>query len=60
MMFLKIKTLFQGFPAYFYPYYNQLSYLQPIVMVQLKDPTKFIEHDTQKMRCSIHIEFLMD
>jgi hypothetical protein len=62
-----------GFPAYFYPYYNQLGYLQPIVMVQLKNPTpgvlvniqctawaKFIEHDTQKMRGSIHIEFLMD
>ena len=66
-------TPFRGFPAYFYPYYNQLGYLQPIVMVQLKDPTpgvlvniqctawsKFIEHDTQKMRGSIHIEFLMD
>jgi len=66
-------TPYRGFPAYFYPYYNQLGYLQPIVMVQLKDPTpgvlvniqctawaKFIEHDTQKMRGSIHIEFLMD
>ena len=55
-------TPYQGFTNYFYPYYNQLGYLQPIVMVQLKDPTpgvlvniqytawaKFIEHDTQKM-----------
>ena len=32
-------TPYQGFPAYFYPYYNQLGYLQPIVMVQLKNPT---------------------
>ena len=66
-------TPYQGFTAYFDPYYNQLGYLQPIVMVQLKDPTpgvlvniqctawaKLIEHDTKKMRGSIHIEFLMD
>ena len=32
-------TPWQGFPSYFFPYYNQLGYLQPIVMVQLKNPT---------------------
>lgn len=66
-------TPWRGFPAYFFPYWNQLGYLQPIVMVQLKNPTpgvliniqctawaKFIEHDTAKMRGSVHIEFLMD
>jgi len=66
-------TPWRGFPAHFFPYYNQLGYLQPIVMVQLKDPTpgvliniqcrawaKFIEHNDQKMRGSVHIEFLMD
>ena len=66
-------TPWRGFPAYFYPYYNQLGYLQPVVMVQLKNPTpgvliniqctawaNFIEHDSQTMRGSVHIEFLMD
>ena len=24
---------------YFFPYYNQIGYLQPIVMVQLQEPT---------------------
>ena len=32
-------TPWRGFPGYFFPYYNQLGYLQPIVMVQLKNPT---------------------
>ena len=66
-------TPWRGFPAYFFPYWNQLGYLQPIVMVQLKNPmpgvliniqctawADFIEHDGQKMRGSVHIEFLMD
>jgi len=66
-------TPWRGFPAYFFPYWNQLGYLQPIVMVQLKNPTpgvliniqctawaKFLEHNGPKMRGSVHIEFLMD
>lgn len=32
-------TPWQGFPGYFFPYYNQIGYLQPIVMVQLQEPT---------------------
>ena len=66
-------TPWRGFPGYFFPYYNQLGYLQPVVMVQLKNPTpgvliniqctawaNFIDHDSQKMRGSVHLEFLMD
>jgi len=66
-------TPWRGFPAYFFPYWNQLGYLQPIVMVQLKNPTpgvlinvqcsawaNFIDHDSRKMRGSVHLEFLMD
>lgn len=66
-------TPWRGFPAYFFPYWNQLGYLQPIVMVQLKNPTpgvliniqctawaRFIKQDTRKMVGSVHIEFLMD
>lgn len=66
-------TPWRGFPAYFFPYWNQLGYLQPIVMVQLKEPTpgvlinieceawaNGIEHDRVRMRGSVHIEFLMD
>jgi len=66
-------TPWRGFPAYFFPYWNQLGYLQPVVMVQLKNPTpgvlinmqcsawaNFIDHDSQKMRGSVHLEFLMD
>ena len=32
-------TPWQGFPGYFFPYFNQIGYLQPIVMVQLQEPT---------------------
>jgi len=32
-------TPWRGFPGYFFPYYNQIGYLQPIVMVQLQEPT---------------------
>jgi len=66
-------TPWMGFPGYFFPYWNQLGYLQPIVMVQLKKPTpavltniqctawaRNIQHNDQKMRGSVHIEFLMD
>ncbi len=66
-------TPWRGFPAYFFPYWNQLGYLQPVVMVQLKNPTpgvliniectawaNFIDHDRAKMKGSVHIEFLMD
>jgi len=66
-------TPWRGYPGHFFPYYNQLGYLQPIVMVQLKNPTpgvliniqctawaKNIEHNAKKMRGSVHIEFLMD
>merc|ERR1712117_99261 len=66
-------TPWRGFPAYFLPYWNQLGYLQPIVMVQLKNPTpgvliniqctawaKGIEHDVSGRRGSVHLEFLMD
>ena len=66
-------TPWRGFPAYFFPYWNQLGYLQPIVMVQLKNPTpgvliniectawaNFIEHDSKRRKGSVHIEFLMD
>lgn len=66
-------TPWRGFPAYFFPYYNQLGYLQPVVMVQLKNPTpgvltniectawaRGIHHDRTKKRGSVHIELLMD
>ena len=66
-------TPWRGFPVYFFPYFNQLGYLQPVVMVQLKNPTpgvliniqctawaRNIQHNDQKMRGSVHIEFLMD
>ena len=66
-------TPWRGFPAYFFPYWNQLGYLQPIVMVQLKNPTpgvlvniqctawaKGLDHDVSKRRGSVHLEFLMD
>ena len=66
-------TPWRGFPAYFFPYWNQLGYLQPIVMVQLKNPTpgvliniectawaKGLEHDRERRRGSVHFEFLMD
>ena len=80
-MFLKIQLLFLS-PIHHtkvlqlistHITFNQLGYLQPIVMVQLKDPiprvlvniqctaqAKLIEHDTQNMRGSIYIEFFMD
>ena len=32
-------TPWRGFPGYFFPYYNQIGYLQPVVMVQLQEPT---------------------
>lgn len=66
-------TPWRGFPAFFFPYWNQLGYLQPVVMVQLKNPTpgvlvniectawaNFIEHDSSRRKGSVHIEFLMD
>ena len=66
-------TPWRGFPAHFFPYFNQLGYLQPVVMVQLKNPTpgvliniqctawaKGIEHNEKTMRGSVHLEFLMD
>ena len=66
-------TPWMGFPAHFFPYWNQLGYLQPVVMVQLKKPTpgvliniqctawaKGIEHNLQLRRGSVHMEFLMD
>ena len=66
-------TPWRGFPAHFFPYWNQLGYLQPIVMVQLKNPTpgvliniqctawaKGIEHNLVSRRGGVHFEFLMD
>ena len=66
-------TPWRGFPGYFFPYWNQLGYLQPVVMVQLRNPmiavltniectawAKNIEHDRKNRRGSVHIEFLMD
>ena len=66
-------TPWRGFPAYFFPYYNQLGYLQPVVMVQMKNPTpgvlvniqctawaKGIDHNMNKRRGSVHFELLMD
>jgi len=66
-------TPWRGFPGYYFPYWNQLGYLQPVVMVQLRNPTpailtniectawaRNIEHDRKKRRGSVHIEFLMD
>lgn len=66
-------TPWRGFPTYFFPYWNQLGYLQPVVMVQLKNPTpgvliniqctawsRGMKHDLKKRRGSLHIEFLMD
>ena len=66
-------TPWRGFPTYFFPYWNQLGYLQPVVMVQLKNPTpgvlvniqctawaRGIEHDVAARRGAVHLEFLMD
>ncbi|XP_059098980.1 sodium/potassium-transporting ATPase subunit beta-like [Tigriopus californicus] len=66
-------TPWRGFPGYFFPYWNQLGYLQPVVMVQLKNPTpgvlinieckawaKGLEHDRTRRRGLVHFEFLMD
>ena len=66
-------TPWRGFPAHFFPYFNQLGYLQPVVMVQLKNPTpgvlisiqctawaKGLEHDITKRKGSVRLEFLMD
>jgi len=66
-------TPWRGFPGYYFPYWNQQAYLQPVVMVQLRNPTpailtniectawaKNIEHNREKRRGSVHIEFLMD
>jgi len=66
-------TPWRGFPGYYFPYWNQLGYLQPVVMVQLRNPmvavltniectawARNIQHDRKKRRGSVHIEFLMD
>ena len=66
-------TPWRGFPGYFFPYWNQLGYLQPLVMVQLQDPSpgvltniectawaRNIQHDRKRRRGMVHIEFLMD
>ena len=66
-------TPWRGFPARYFPYWNQLGYLQPVVMVQLQNPVPGvliniqctawahnIEHDISTMKGSVHIEFIMD
>jgi len=63
----------RGFPTYFFPYYVQLGYLQPVVMVQLENPTpgvliniqctvwsRGMRHDLERRIGSMHLEFLMD
>ncbi|XP_040583159.1 sodium/potassium-transporting ATPase subunit beta [Lepeophtheirus salmonis] len=66
-------TPYRGFPAYYFPFYNQIGYLQPVVMVQLLAPSpgvimniectpwaKGMVHDRVTKRGMVHFEFLMD
>jgi len=63
---------FHGFPGYFFPYSNQIGYLSPLVMLQLKNPTpavlmmiqctvwaKNIDHNSPGAG-HVHFELLMD
>jgi sodium/potassium-transporting ATPase subunit beta len=63
----------KGFPAHYYPYYNQEGYRAPLVMVKFAKPTngivinvwckawaKNIHHHRQDSQGSIHFEMLID
>eukprot|EP00088_Acartia_fossae_P014187 TRINITY_DN17568_c0_g1_i1.p1 TRINITY_DN17568_c0_g1~~TRINITY_DN17568_c0_g1_i1.p1 ORF type:complete len:361 (-),score=43.30 TRINITY_DN17568_c0_g1_i1:95-1177(-) len=65
-------TPWRGFPGYYFPYRNQIGYLSPVVMVQLKNPAPGV---IMNIQCSawarnighrknrngmVHFEFLMD
>lgn len=65
-------TPHRGFPGYYFPYRNQIGYLSPIVMVQLKNPnpgvimniqcTAWARNVRHRMNRNgmVHFEFLMD
>lgn len=60
-----------GFPAYFYPYYNQDGYMSPLVVAQFdvekgrvslilcKVWTRDIIHDKNDLQGSIHFELFV-